>query len=82
MEAEQWALGDAVAQVDLELGEDTIGVRSEVRCRGKTGVEMEALTAASVAASPASTITSASKGCSILPGNAPTSGKPINEPSG
>ena len=36
--------------VDLELGETEIAVRAEVASTGKTGVEMEALTAASVTA--------------------------------
>ncbi len=36
--------------VDLELGEDSVSIRSRAVCSGKTGVEMEALTAASVAA--------------------------------
>ncbi|MEI2276326.1 cyclic pyranopterin monophosphate synthase MoaC [Paenarthrobacter ilicis] len=36
--------------VDFDLGEDTIGVVATVKTRGVTGVEMEALTAASVAA--------------------------------
>jgi cyclic pyranopterin phosphate synthase len=36
--------------VDLALGEDRISIRTEARCTGPTGVEMEALTAASVAA--------------------------------
>jgi cyclic pyranopterin phosphate synthase len=36
--------------VDLILGEEQITVRAEARCTGPTGVEMEALTAASVAA--------------------------------
>lgn len=40
---------DQVA-VDLELTHDAILVRSRVRCTGRTGVEMEALTAAAVAA--------------------------------
>ena len=38
-----------LVSVDFELGEQEIRVRSEVRCSGKTGVEMEALTAVSVA---------------------------------
>jgi cyclic pyranopterin monophosphate synthase len=37
-------------RVDLELGDDVVTVRAEVTCSGPTGVEMEALTAASVAA--------------------------------
>ncbi len=40
---------DQVA-VDLELSDDAVRVRSRVRCTGRTGVEMEALTAAAVAA--------------------------------
>ena len=36
--------------VDLDLHEDRVTVRAEARCTGPTGVEMEALTAASVAA--------------------------------
>jgi len=36
--------------VDLDVGEDSISIRAEARCTGPTGVEMEALTAASVAA--------------------------------
>ena len=37
--------------VELELVDDppAVSIRAEVRCRGKTGVEMEALTAVSVA---------------------------------
>ena len=35
--------------VDFELHEQEIHIRSEVRCTGKTGVEMEALTAVSIA---------------------------------
>lgn len=38
-----------VVSVDFELGQEEIRARSEVRCTGKTGVEMEALTAVSVA---------------------------------
>lgn len=37
-------------KVDLSLGADHVVVRAEARCTGPTGVEMEALTAASVAA--------------------------------
>ncbi len=40
---------DSVA-VDLELSGDRVLVQTTVECTGKTGVEMEALTAASVAA--------------------------------
>jgi len=40
---------DAV-QVELALGEDEVRIRAEVRSTGRTGAEMEALTAASVAA--------------------------------
>ena len=36
--------------VDLELRSDTVAIRAEVHCQGRTGVEMEALTAASAAA--------------------------------
>ncbi len=41
-----------LTKVDLrfELGEGALRIFSEVRCRGETGVEMEALTAVSVAA--------------------------------
>jgi len=35
--------------VDFEFGEDFIEIKVTVRCNGKTGVEMEALTGASVA---------------------------------
>lgn len=35
--------------VDFDIGTDQIGVMVSVRCTGKTGVEMEALTGASVA---------------------------------
>ena len=38
------------AEVDIQLQEDTARIRATVRTSGKTGVEMEALTAASVAA--------------------------------
>lgn len=38
------------AQIDFELGEDSIRISATVRTLGVTGVEMEALTAASVAA--------------------------------
>ncbi len=37
-------------QVDIRLAEDRAEIRSLVRCEGRTGVEMEALTACSVAA--------------------------------
>jgi cyclic pyranopterin phosphate synthase len=40
---------DAVA-ISFTLGEGVVSIRAEVTCRGPTGVEMEALTAASVAA--------------------------------
>jgi len=40
---------DAV-EVELDLGEDHVAIRATVRNHGRTGVEMEALTAASVAA--------------------------------
>jgi cyclic pyranopterin phosphate synthase len=36
--------------VDFELGPETVGILATVKTRGVTGVEMEALTAASVAA--------------------------------
>jgi cyclic pyranopterin monophosphate synthase len=36
--------------LDFDLTEDTVGIRATARCTGKTGVEMEALSAASVAA--------------------------------
>lgn len=36
--------------VDISLGEDTVDIRVQVRCTGRTGVEMEAMTGASVAA--------------------------------
>jgi cyclic pyranopterin monophosphate synthase len=36
--------------VDFELGTETVGILATVKTRGVTGVEMEALTAASVAA--------------------------------
>jgi cyclic pyranopterin phosphate synthase len=36
--------------IDLELAADHVAIRSEVRCEERTGVEMEALTAVSVAA--------------------------------
>ncbi len=36
--------------VDFEYEEDGIAIRTVVKCQGQTGVEMEALTAASVAA--------------------------------
>lgn len=38
------------ADVTIDLGEDAIRVRATVECVGRTGVEMEALTAAGVAA--------------------------------
>jgi molybdenum cofactor biosynthesis protein MoaC len=38
------------ASVDLEMGEDEISITATVKCDGKTGVEMEALMAASTAA--------------------------------
>jgi cyclic pyranopterin phosphate synthase len=43
-------LGLDTVTVDFELAEETVAVRAEARCHGKTGVEMEALTAAAVAA--------------------------------
>lgn len=36
--------------VEIEVGKSTVSIVSRVRCEGKTGVEMEALTAASVSA--------------------------------
>lgn len=39
-----------LASVDLSLEGGTVHVRAEVRCRARTGVEMEALAAATVAA--------------------------------
>ena len=36
-------------KVELEIDKTGVNVRSEVRCEGRTGVEMEALTAVSVA---------------------------------
>ncbi len=41
---------DHVEVVFEALGEDLLGVRAEASCTGRTGVEMEALTACSVAA--------------------------------
>lgn len=38
------------AEVDLTVGDDTVTIQTRVETRGQTGVEMEALTAASVAA--------------------------------
>ncbi|MCX8052629.1 MAG: cyclic pyranopterin monophosphate synthase MoaC [Armatimonadetes bacterium] len=35
--------------VEMELGEDCVAVTSEVHCEGKTGVEMEAITAVAAA---------------------------------
>ena len=40
---------DAI-EIEFALAADSISVRSVVKCSGKTGVEMEALTAASIAA--------------------------------
>ncbi|MDP5227842.1 MULTISPECIES: cyclic pyranopterin monophosphate synthase MoaC [Arthrobacter] len=40
----------AKVTVDFELGEDSVRIETLVKTRGVTGVEMEALTAASVAA--------------------------------
>jgi cyclic pyranopterin phosphate synthase len=39
-----------LASVDLTVEEGIVHIRAEVRCTARTGVEMEALTAASVAA--------------------------------
>ena len=36
--------------ISFEIEETALHIRSEVRCHGETGVEMEALTAVSVAA--------------------------------
>ncbi len=38
------------AEVDLTVGDDSVSISTRVETRGQTGVEMEALTAASVAA--------------------------------
>jgi len=38
-----------LVRVELSLAEDGVSATSEVRCTGRTGVEMEALTAVSVA---------------------------------
>ena len=43
-------LGLDVVEIDFRLLEDRVQIRVVTRCTGKTGVEMEALTAASVAA--------------------------------
>ncbi len=43
-------LGLDTVAVDFSLGERTVDLRATARCHGKTGVEMEALTAAAVAA--------------------------------
>lgn len=43
-------LGLDLASVDLSIEGITVHIRAEVRCKARTGVEMEALTAASVAA--------------------------------
>ncbi len=39
-----------LASIDLSLDGETVRIRAEVRCVSRTGVEMEALTAASLAA--------------------------------
>jgi cyclic pyranopterin phosphate synthase len=39
-----------MAEVDCVLEEGIVQIRAEVRCHARTGVEMEALTAAAVAA--------------------------------
>ncbi len=36
--------------VDISMGSDTVDIRVRVRCTGRTGVEMEAMTGASIAA--------------------------------
>lgn len=36
--------------IDIETGEDILLIKAAIKCEGKTGVEMEALTAASIAA--------------------------------
>ena len=38
------------AEIEFDVGADGIGIRATIRTTGKTGVEMEALTAVSVAA--------------------------------
>jgi len=43
-------LGLDSVSVDFSLAEQTVAIRATARCHGKTGVEMEALTAAAVAA--------------------------------
>ncbi len=43
-------LGLDQVEVDLQVGPAEVTIRAEARVRGRTGVEMEALTAASVAA--------------------------------
>jgi len=43
-------LGLDMVAVDFTLGEQTVSISATARCNGKTGVEMEALTAAAVAA--------------------------------
>jgi len=43
-------LGLDAVTVDLELGQDTVEVRAEAVTSGRTGVEMEAMTAAAVTA--------------------------------
>ncbi len=43
-------LGLTKVDISFALEETALQIRSEVRCHGETGVEMEALTAASVAA--------------------------------
>ncbi len=58
---------DAIA-VDAELGDDHVRLTSHVACTGKTGVEMEALTAAAVAALTVyDMVKSAGKGIEIGP---------------
>jgi cyclic pyranopterin phosphate synthase len=42
-------LGLTFADVRLAVRDDGVEIRAEARCRGETGVEMEALTAAAVA---------------------------------
>lgn len=44
------ALSAVEVRCNVDLGAGEVQIRAEVRCTGQTGVEMEALTAASVAA--------------------------------
>ena len=43
-------LGLTGVNITFETGEDVLTIRSETKCKGETGVEMEALTAVSAAA--------------------------------